>query len=212
MKAKVLVAVEAALLVLICQSCGLLDLIQYRQYMGDVYIRIRLADLPEELTFNQAHVPRGESEYNWFVVIDTDNNPATGDGGNDIRVNFYHKKRGLEFTDSIIQICWHDTDVLPYPASGIWYETAAYIEGDTIILRPFSIWSPAGWDPNYAWEIYATYYTPNSGRVHDVISGSGNSPGATDPLEDLLDATGAPVTEYYEFIDIIEIDIQYPYP
>jgi len=211
LKVKIFVALQASLVVLIFQSCGLLELIQYRQYMGDVQIRITLADLPEELTFNQAHVPSGQSEYNWFVVIDTDNNPATGDGGNDIRVNFYHHKGRLKFTDSVIDTCLHDTDVLPWPASDIWYETAAYIEGNSIFLRPFSVWSPVGWDVNYAWEIYGTYYTANFGRVHDVISGNGNNI-LSDPLSDLLDETGNPIPDYYGFIDIIEIEIAYPYP
>ena len=211
MKAWIFVVLAAALIVLGLPSCGLFDLIQYRQYMGDVFIRITLFNLPEELTFNHAHVPTGESEYNWFVVIDTDNNGATGDSGNDIRINFYYKKRGLPTTDSVIETCLHDTDVLPYPESGIWYETAAYIEGDSIILRPFSLWSPAGWDAGYTWEIYGTYYTANYGTAHDAISGNGNTV-LGDPPGDLLYGTGTPLPEYYEFIDIVEIEIEYPYP
>jgi len=46
-------------------------------------VTLQLRDVPETLTFNRSGVPEDALEYSWEVLIDVDNDPATGSGGFD---------------------------------------------------------------------------------------------------------------------------------
>jgi hypothetical protein len=74
-----------------------------------IYIRIKLLNIPQTLTFNQSHVNTNYIEYKWGILFDTDNNDTTGLFGFDIEVSISHaKQNGATFQASIINGTQHE--------------------------------------------------------------------------------------------------------
>jgi hypothetical protein len=203
MKKFVLVIISVLTLLIVISGCEFFydTFILYKQYLGDVKITLTLEDLSQELTFNQGPTPT-TVEYAWRVFIDTDNNLGTGSGGFDVQIE-------LEFLSNTL-----NTEVLDQNMTGTisrwnlaaWEstdDTNIFRDGNTLYFGADSTNSLfANLNPNYRTSFSTEHHTGVI-QVTDVIDDeliTGNGTG-TDPIVD---------SSLYPFINIIEVEIEFP--
>lgn len=158
---------------------------------------IKLGSIDDELTFNQAHVFTNALEYKWSVTVDTDNDPATGNGaGYDVELTLAHFKPpgATPFTSDILGGTQHNTFILSGTSGSYGHALqAAYVPEDTSIhLKGLKSWPElAGIDAGDPFHAHAFFRAPE-GLLEDQTSPAILPADLTDPAGDAA----------YSFMDI----------
>lgn len=165
-------------------------------FAGDsLEVRIRLKSIGDILTFNQDSVPMNSQEYAWMVVIDSDNNPNTGNtvgfngnSGFDVGFSVSHfKASSVLQTGSMVSMHTQKNTVLlsgnlTTSAHGI----VAYLDySDTSLVMKASKAHAeiAAIQPGQRFMAYATYY--KNGLISDVSTVANIPSYSTDVLNDI---------------------------
>ncbi len=172
-------------------------------------VRIKLRSVNDVLTFNQAFVPDNHQEYAWMVLIDTDNNPATGNtvgyGGNTgfdiaLTVSNFKLTGSVEQTGSIVSITQKNTIILNGTSGTVAHNISAFLDyADTsLVLRaPKTYTELANVSVGNRYYAITTYYPSTGITVNDVSPVVTISNAITDPANDVS----------YSFIDIKGVSI-----
>jgi hypothetical protein len=173
-------------------------------------VRIKLKSVNDTLTFNQSFVPNNSMEYQWTILIDSDNNSATGNtvgyGGNtgfDVGLTVAHFKiGGATQTGSIVSINTQKNTVIFNGSSSMsanairafidYTDTSLVMRGATVFAELSNV---AAGNRYFA---YATYYS-STGIITDVSSVSTIPTMIADPLNDVPSS----------FIDMKELNINF---
>jgi hypothetical protein len=175
-----------------------------------IEVRIKLRSVTDILAFNQAFVPDNYQEYGWEVLIDTDNNPSTGNtggsfGGNtgfDVALSVTHyKQAGSTLQNgSILSINTQKNTWILTSGGGLMGSTIrAFIDytDATLVMRGSKAFAElADVAEGNRFMAFTKYYS-SAGLVTDASSVS-NIPAATADSENDVD---------YSFIDIREVTI-----
>lgn len=172
-------------------------------------VRIKLKSVDDVLTFNQSFVPDANMEYSWMVLIDSDNDPTTGNtvgyGGNtgfDVALSVsYFKPPGSTppQNGSIVSITSKNTVILNGAQGIVANDIRAFIDyADTSLVLRGSKANPELANVAVGNRYFAstTYYS-STGTVYDVSSVATISDAITDPVDDVD----------YSFIDIKGVSI-----
>ena len=85
---------------------------------GYIEVRIKLKSVNDMLTFNQSFVSDNDIEYEWTVLIDSDNNPSTGNTG------LYDENTGFDVGISVSYFKYGSTlltgNMLSYTQKDTW--------------------------------------------------------------------------------------------
>ncbi|MFA4852407.1 MAG: T9SS type A sorting domain-containing protein [Bacteroidales bacterium] len=172
-------------------------------------VRIKLKSVNDILTFNQSFVPNNSMEYQWMVLIDSDNNPSTGNntmsyGGNtgfDVALSVAHFKTGSTVqTGSIVSNNTQKNTLILNGNSATTANTIrAFIdETDTsLVMRaPKTFTELATITAGNRYFVYTNYYS-STGIITDVSAISTIPTIITDPLNDVtssfIDIRGASI-------------------
>lgn len=172
-------------------------------------VKIKLKSVSDVLTFNQSFVPNNSLEYSWTVLIDSDNNPSTGNttaayGGNtgfDVALSVTHFKIGSSTqTGSIVSNnTQKNTSILNGNLASVANEIRAFINytDTSLVIRGSAANAElANVAAGNRYFVYTMYYS-STGIVTDVSAISTIPAIITDPLNDVTSS----------FIDIKEVSI-----
>jgi hypothetical protein len=167
-------------------------------------------DIPDTLVFNQEHVPDNSLEYEWSVVIDSDNNETTGDSeGYDVAISLTNFK--FPGSQPVERTITQGTQWNTWILSGSSGSYGHSLEEPQIIYNEYSdTWSIvmyaqrswnelANFNENFNSRFETAYYS-NTGIVRDMTSVMQGNNTVTDPEGDVS----------YNFIDIVEGTVIYP--
>jgi hypothetical protein len=174
-------------------------------------VRIKLKSVNNVLTFNQTFVPAGAMEYTWAVLIDSDNNPTTGNtvgyGGNtgfDVALGISHFNPGGagSQTGSIVSNnTQKDTWILSGSQSSSAHTIRAFIDytDSSVVMRGSTAFPELANVAAGNRYVAYTYYYSSTGNVTDLSSVSTIPSSISDPLNDVT----------ANFIDIKEVTIHF---
>ncbi len=207
MKKFVIILISVSALLIVISGCEIFyNLLISKTYLGDVKISLTMEDLSQELTFNQGPLST-DVEYAWRVFIDTDANILTGDGSGfevQIELKFLSYDSNIATLATVLDNDIHDEVSISQWAGSDWEQTGesdGFLDGNTMYFGADSADSIfANLDPNYRTRFSTEHHT-GAATVTDVINAdlTGNGTG-TDPLGDST----------YPFINIIEVEIEFP--
>ena len=172
-------------------------------------VRIKLKSVNDVLTFNQAFVPDNHQEYAWMVLIDTDNNPATGNtvgyGGNtgfDVALSISNFKLtgSVEQTGSIVSVTQKSTIILNGTSGTVAHSISAFLDyADTsiVIKAPKTYTELANVAVGNRYFAFSTYYPSTGITVNDASPVVTIPNTISDPANDVN----------YSFIDIKKVSI-----
>lgn len=176
-----------------------------------LYVRIKLKSVNDILAFNQSFVPDNNLEYSWVVLIDSDNNPSTGNtvgyGGNtgfDVALAVSHFKMPGSSPQSgsiVSNNTQKNTLILSGTQSTVANTISATIDyADSALVIAASLSLPELSGNNflpYRFVAYTSYYS-TAGIITDVSPVSNNSGPYTvyDALND-VDSAFVDIKELY---------------
>lgn len=174
-------------------------------------VRIKLKSVNDVLTFNQSFVPDNYQEYSWMVLIDTDNDPLTGNtgggyGGNtgfDVALSISNFKLAgsIPQTGSIVSAYTQKKTIILTGNQGIVAnDIVAFIDytDTSIVMRGSTVFPElANVTTGNRYFAIATYYPPSGITVSDVTEIATIPNIITDLTNDVT----------YSFIDIKEVTI-----
>ena len=169
-----------------------------------IYIKIKLLNIPQTLTFNQSHVKTNHDEYVWGIFFNTDGNDTTGLFGFDIEVSIRHIKRdAAPFQASIINgtqpmILEWVKDSINYYIGYIKHTNFSVridpADHNTIVMAVPRSWaeiSPI--NENVRFYINTYYIPPDNSYCQDETAVSSGTQLVSDPQGDVS----------YNFVDIV---------
>ncbi len=144
---------------------GFIDIVDVRVSAEEeeVTVQIELADLPAELTFNQA--PDGTMEYGWNVYFDVDGSADTGPTyrrGSEYALSVTCMAFGETTEDTILRACQGNVWELEDSSMRPGYDASIEVDhvSNTLIIRG----RVPGLNADSRWFAVATYWDPKSER------------------------------------------------
>jgi len=166
-----------------------------------IYVTVFLDKLPTTLTINQAHVSDYSLEYCWEVLIDSDNNLATGDQeGFDVSfaISHYVFPDSIEQTVDFLSQTQENTWILDPSGGGTWgHDLSVNLDFNTnsIEMVGSGTWEELQNVSSSNRFKVETYYEAPMGSVADATDDGYNS--ISDPKGDVS----------HDFVDILEAQI-----
>jgi hypothetical protein len=168
-----------------------------------ISFRISLLSIQDSLTVNQPFVPSSGREYEWTVLMDTDDNPATGDArGYDVSISLSHYKSGSAKKIMLPDAMQANTWILSKAGGTIGHLAAVTVDltQNLVTLKGSLGWAEfANVSKVKRWRAESAYLS-SSGLAKDTVLMDSGAGFATDPVGDVP----------YPFIDIKEASMFLP--
>ena len=168
-----------------------------------ISFRISLLSIQDSITVNQPFVPSTGREYEWTILMDTDDNPATGDaGGYDVSISLSHYKSGSAKKIVLPDAMQANTWIISKAGGTIGHIAAVAVDltKNQVTLKGSLGWAEfANVSKVKRWRAESAYLS-SSGLVKDTVLIDSGVSFAADPVGDVP----------YSFIDIKEASMFLP--